>query len=219
MEVLLLEDDPLLNEIIEEFLLSKNYQVESFFDGEEAFDRIYEKKFELLILDVNVPSMDGFRLSKSLKESFIDIPTIFITSRHTSIDMQIGFKSGADDYIKKPFELSELSLRIENIKRLKKIESAHKVSLNDNITYDYSSKTIEAFENKYLLSKTEVKIFEYFLKNRNKVLSIDEICINNWIYDEMPLPTTIRTYIKNLRKMLGKEMITTIKGIGYKLNY
>jgi len=218
MNILLLEDDPLLNEIIEEYLTSKGYIVEPIFDGEEALDNIYEKSFDLLILDVNVPSMDGFKLSKSLKDNHIDIPTIFITSRHTSMDMHMGFKAGADDYIKKPFELSELGLRIENIKRLKNIDSHGKVALNESISYDYDSKTITNLDKNFILSKTEVKIFEYFLKNKNKVLSIDEISLNNWVYDEMPIATTIRTYIKNLRKILGKDMITNIKGIGYKLN-
>jgi DNA-binding response OmpR family regulator len=218
MDILLLEDDPLLNEIIDEFLTSKNYIVKSIFDGEEALESVYENSFDLLILDVNVPSMDGFELSKTLKKNNIDIPTIFITSRHTPKDVEKGFKAGADDYIKKPFNLSELNIRIENIKRLRKIESHGNTILNKNISYNYDSKTIISFEKEFILSKMEVKVFEYLLKNKNKVLSIDEISLNNWLYDEMPIATTIRTYIKNLRKILGKDMITTIKGVGYKLN-
>ncbi len=218
MNVLLLEDDSLLNEIIEEFLLSLSYNVVSIYDGQEALETIYEEHFDLLILDVNVPSLNGLDLCKTLKDNLIDIPTIFITSLHTPEDVENGFKSGADDYIRKPFNLSELKVRIDNIKRLRKIETFGKIILNENISYDYNSKTIVSYEKEFILSKTEIKIFEYFLKNRNRTISIEEISLNNWVYDEMPIATTIRTYIKNLRKILGKEMISTIKGVGYKLN-
>lgn len=103
MKVLLLEDDELLNEIIEEFLISLNYSVVSIYNGQEALERIYEESFQLLILDVNVPSLNGFDLLKSLKRNKIDIPAIFITSLHTDRDLEEGFNSGADDYIKNHF--------------------------------------------------------------------------------------------------------------------
>lgn len=219
MKILLLEDDSLLNEIIEEFLDELGHEVYTTFDGQEAIEAIYENSFDLLLLDVNVPSLNGFDLLKSLKERQIDIPSIYITSLHTSKDMQEGFDSGADDYIKKPFTLSELNLRINNIKRLRQIDNQEIKVLNQNFSYNYNTKDI-IFENKQThLSKTEAKVFEYLLKNKNKAVSIDEISLNNWVYNEVPTATTIRTYIKNLRKVLGKDMIITIKGIGYKLRF
>ena len=118
MKILLLEDDVILNEIIEEFLLSLNYEVISAFDGNKAEELIYEENFDLLLFDVNVPNITGFELLKNIRQNNINIPTIFITSRHTSEDVKIGFNSGCDDYIKKPFDLSELQLRIENIKKI-----------------------------------------------------------------------------------------------------
>lgn len=219
MKVLLLEDDELLNEIIEEYLISLNYSVVTIYDGQEALERIYEESFQLLILDVNVPSLTGFNLLRTLKENKIDIPTIFITSLHTARDVEDGFNAGADDYIKKPFQLSELKVRLNNIKRLRNIDASGIVKINENIEYNYDSKLLTVIENIYTLSKIESKILEFFIKNNNKAISIEEISLNNWVYDEMPTATTIRTYIKNLRKKLGKDMITTIKGIGYKLNY
>ncbi|MGB1226267.1 MAG: response regulator transcription factor [Poseidonibacter sp.] len=219
MKVLLLEDDELLNEIIEEFLISLNYNVVSIYDGQEALERIYEESFQLLILDVNVPSLNGFDLLKSLKQNKIDIPTIFITSLHTARDVEDGFNAGADDYIKKPFQLSELNVRLNNIKRLRNIGISGLIQINNLISYNYDTKLLNVEGKNFTLSKIESKVFEYFIKNKDKALSIEEISLNNWLYDEMPSPTTIRTYIKNLRKMLGKDTITTIKGIGYKLNY
>ncbi len=218
MKILLLEDDTLLNEIIEEFLLELEYEVVSIHDGQEALELIYEEHFDLLILDVNVPSLNGFDLLKGLKENSIDIPTIYITSLHTSKDMQMGFKAGADDYIKKPFHLSELELRINNIKRLRQIQSNGLKVLNEQISYDYDTKYVKVEDKQTHLSKTEAKVFEYLIKNKNKAISIEEISLNNWLYDEVPTATTIRTYIKNLRKILGKDKIINIKSIGYKLN-
>ncbi|RXK06569.1 response regulator transcription factor [Halarcobacter bivalviorum] len=218
MKILLLEDDTLLHEIIEEFLEELKYEVISTYDGQEAYELIFEQHFDLLILDVNVPSINGFDLLKSLKENSMDIPTIFITSLHTTKDMETGFNVGADDYIRKPFHLSELKLRIDNIKRLRKIESQEIEKINDSILYSYASKIIYISEEKTQLSKTEAKVFEYLLKHSNKAVSIEEIALNNWVYDETPTDTTIRTYIKNLRKILGKDSIINIKGIGYKFD-
>lgn len=218
MKILLLEDDTLLNEIIVEFLDELGHEVVSTFDGQEALESIYDEKFDLLLLDVNVPSLSGIDLLKTLKSVSIDIPTIYITSLHTAADMKNGFDAGADDYIKKPFHLSELELRLNNVKRLRQIENSGSLVLSTDLKYSFDEKVLEVDNLKTRLSKIEAKVFEYLLKNKNKAVSIEEISLNNWVYDEVPTDTTIRTYIKNLRKILGKEKITNIKGIGYKLN-
>ena len=218
MKILLLEDDVILNEIIEEFLLSLNYEVITAFDGNIAEELIYEKSFDLLLFDVNIPNITGFELLKNIRQNNINIPIIFITSRHTADDVKIGFNSGCDDYIKKPFELSELQLRIENIKRLRQIDNHGQIKIDNDTFYNYEKKVIIRNNEEFNLSKIESKILEYFLKNKNKTISIDEISVNNWVYDEMPESTTIRTYIKNLRKKLNDETITTLKGIGYRFN-
>lgn len=217
MNILLLEDDIILNEIIEEFLISQNYSVTNTMDGDLAEELIYENHYDLLLLDVNVPNQTGFDLLKTLKNNDIQIPTIFITSLNTPEDVKLGFNHGCDDYIKKPFDLSELHLRIQNISRLRNIRSFGCEKLTDTIDYDFNTKIISNQGENFTLSKTESKIFEYLLKNKNRTVSINEISMNNWVYDEMPTETTIRTYIKNLRKLLGKETIITIKGIGYRL--
>lgn len=218
MKILLLEDDVILNEIIEEFLLSLNYEVITAFDGNIAEELIYEESFDLLLFDVNIPNITGFELLKNIRQNNINIPIIFITSRHTADDVKIGFNSGCDDYIKKPFELSELQLRIENIKRLRQIDNHGQIKIDNDTFYNYEKKVIIRNNEEFNLSKIESKILEYFLKNKNKTISIDEISVNNWVYDEMPESTTIRTYIKNLRKKLNDETITTLKGIGYRFN-
>lgn len=191
MKILLLEDDVILNEIIEEFLLSLNYDVITAFDGNIAEELIYEESFDLLLFDVNIPNITGFELLKNIRQNNINIPIIFITSRHTADDVKIGFNSGCDDYIKKPFELSELQLRIENIKRLRQIDNHGQIKIDNDTFYNYEKKVIIRNNEEFNLSKIESKILEYFLKNKNKAISIDEISVNNWLYDEMPESTTI----------------------------
>lgn len=216
MKILLLEDDMVLNEIIEEYLIENNYDVKATTNSQEALELIYDNLFDILLLDVNVPYLNGFSLLKKLRENSIYVPTIFITSKNQADDMQEGFEAGCDDYIKKPFELDELNLRIRNLKRLYSIDSEF-VQITSTIAYDVNNRIIQKQKIKYQLSKMEAKVFEYLLKNKNRAVSIHEIGLNNWVYDEVPIDTTIRTYIKNLRKIVGKDTIETIKSIGYKL--
>lgn len=218
MKILFLEDDILLNEIIQEHLENEGYSVKSTFTGYEAEELIYSEKFDLFLFDVNVPGITGFELLKNARQNDIKTPTIFLTSLNMVDDIEKGFVSGCDDYIKKPFELSELQLRIENVKRLRQIDNHGQIKIDNDTFYNYEKKVIIRNNEEFNLSKIESKILEYFLKNKNKAISIDEISVNNWLYDEMPESTTIRTYIKNLRKKLNDETITTLKGIGYRFN-
>jgi len=111
-KLLLLEDDSALNETITEYLEEQGYEVVSVFDGDEAQDRVYETPFDLLLLDVNVPGIDGFSLLKAARETGTKTPAIFLTSRRALADVESGFESGAEDYLRKPFALKELLLRI-----------------------------------------------------------------------------------------------------------
>jgi len=217
MKILLLEDDLLLNEIIEEYLVSLNYNVTSVYTGYKAEDILYEKSFDLLLFDVNVPHITGFELVDNIRKNNIKTPIIFITSRDTEDDIIRGFNLGCDDYLKKPFELSELGLRINNINRLCQIECHGVIQINDLISYSYDRKVIINSNKEFNLSQRESQILEYLIKNKNKTLSIDEISLNNWAYDEVPEATTIRTHIKNLRKKLTNDCILTLKGMGYRL--
>ncbi len=218
MKILLLEDDEILNEIIESFLKEKGYDVYTAFDGNEAENLLYNEKFDLLLFDVNVPSINGFELLSNLRKNFIFTPAIFITSLNDTQDLKDGFSSGCDDYIKKPFEFDELELRIDNIKRLYKIEQSKIEQIADGIYYDFDKSQITKNSKLQTLTKKESKVLEYFLKNRGKIISLEELGSNIWTYEETPTDSTIRTYIKNLRKIVGEEYITTIKGVGYRFN-
>jgi two-component system, OmpR family, response regulator len=219
MKILLLEDDLILNEIIEEHLISKNNDVISTFSGDEAQDIIYSQTFDLMLFDVNVPNINGFELLTDLRKNGIKTPVIYITSADMLEDIEKGFQSGCDDYIKKPFELRELDLRIENIKRLHNISNSNIIEISKKLFLDKDNLIININGKKIHIAQKESEVLEYLIKNKNKSVSIEELSINVWTYEESPIASTIRTYIKNLRKILGEESIINIRGVGYRFNY
>ena len=216
MKILLLEDDIILNELVEEFLLTLGHEVNAQFDGLEALDTIYENSFDILLLDVGTPTLSGFELLDELRKSKNLTPTIFITSLNDIKSLEKAFDIGCDDYIKKPFELKELEIRINHLKTVKLIDQNNIATINSKYQYDYLNKTILKDEEKITLSQKESKILEYFLKNKNRTISFEELTNNIWQYDTLPSNATIRTYIKNLRKTLDENIIVTVKGLGYK---
>ena len=218
MRILLLEDDLILNEIITEHLEEQGYEVFSVFDGEDAQEEIYSQKFDLLLLDVNVPNINGFDLLKDIRSKEIKTAAIFITSANMLEDIEKGFKSGCDDYIKKPFELKELDLRIDNIKRLHNINNSNSIQISTNIVLDIENLLIKKEDKEIHIAKKECDVLQYLINNKSKHVSIEELSLNVWSYEEAPLASTIRTYIKNLRKFLGEEFIVNIRGVGYRFN-
>jgi len=216
MKILLLEDDVILQEIIEEFLVEKGYEVESFYDGEKALDAIGSGSYDMLLLDVNVPNIDGFEILSYLREIGNTTPAIYITSLASISDLKKGFDLGADDYLKKPFELEELDARIGHIIKIhclqeeiefdgmKFIPKAHQI-------YVGNSSVVE-------MRQKEAQVLEYFVRNKGKIISCDEIIENVWDDEHVPTHATIRTYIKNLRKMFKKDYFDNIKGEGYRFN-
>lgn len=217
MKILLMEDDQILNEIIEEHLISGNHEVVTAFSGDEAEEFLYSQKFDLLLLDVNVPNVKGFELLSDLRKNNIKTPAIFLTSLSLADDVEKGFESGCDDYIKKPFELKELDIRINNIKRLFNI-SSNEITLLGGMILDIDNLIVKNKDKEFHLSKKEIEVLVYFVKNRNKIISVDELSSNVWVYEDSPNASTIRTYIKNLRKTLGEDIITNIRGVGYRFN-
>ena len=218
MNILFLEDDIILNELISEYLIELSYSVDICFDGYDAQNKAYSKKYDLLLLDVNVPNINGFDILKDLRANKNNTPAIFITSMYEIKDMQKGFESGGDDYIKKPFQLEELGLRIDNIKRIYNIENRDIITISKDIQFDLQKNHLIKKEQIIHISNKESKILEYFINKIGKVISIEEICSNIWGYDNRPSSATIRTYIKTLRVHLGEEFITNIKGVGYCFN-
>ena len=215
MKILLLEDDTILCEIIEEFLVENSLHVEKFYDGQKALEAIFSDKYDLLLLDINVPSMSGFELLEALREAHIDTPTIFISSLDQIKDVKKGFALGAEDYLKKPFELEELLSRIERTKKLHNIESDDEIKLNKNAIYSPKTYKIVMDEKEHKLRKKEAQLLDFFIKNADKTIIFEAIIDEVWRYEEIPTHATIRTYIKNIRPYLLENQIENIKGVGY----
>ncbi len=216
-KILLLEDDVNLNETIEEFLSDEGFDVESVYEGKRAEECIYEKNYDLLLLDVNVPSPNGFELLKSSRERGATVPAIFITSLDSTDDLSRGFESGCDDYIRKPFSLEELLLRINNILKRNFYHNAkERLEIDENLSYDIQADELLDGGVKVPLNQKEKLLLKLFLQHANTQITHEVINQHLWAYDEEPSPTSLRTYIKNLRKVIGKDRIVSIKRYGYK---
>jgi len=208
-----MEDDTVLANILVDFLQEDN-EVSHTYSMKEAMSLSEENKFDLYIFDINVPDGDGISLLKELRSFHDETPAIFITAFHDTKHLKEAFEAGADDFIKKPFDLEELAQRIEKIKRHFGLSSLLKLS--SDIEFDIQNNTVKSTNITHTLSAKESSCLHYLYKNRNRVVSADEMLQNLWKYDDMPTDDAIRTIIKNLRKAVGKEHILNVRGEGYR---
>ena len=196
----------MLNEMICEYLNANHHETTSVKSYEKALNLAYENDFDLWIFDVKVIGGNGFELLEELRNANKLMPCIFTTSLNDIKDLNKGFLSGCDDYLKKPFELAELLLRVNN---LIKWNYAHKTNqledLGDNLSFDIYKKTLYKNGKAVNLSNKESRLLALFLQNKNRVLTREEIYNSIWDYDEIPSELSLRVYIRNLRKYLEKE--------------
>jgi len=215
MKILLLEDDFMLADLLYHHLKELSYDVLHVDDGQKALDEASSSTFDLMILDINVPKVSGLDVIKGIREYNDTTPAILITAYQDTKHLKNGFENGCDDYIKKPFDLEELDLRINNIKKRFSIENDEKVII-DSDTYMFPSKNIISVDEvEHQLAKKEIEILLYLTSRKSRVISSDELMQNLWEFEEMPTDATIRVYIRNLRNIIGKERIKTIRGSGY----
>jgi len=214
--ILLLEDDISLSDTIKQFLELQGYEVFCAYDGFGAQNIAYEKHLDLMLLDVKVPNLDGFSFLKAHREQGGDTPAIFITSLSGVSDVTKGFESGGDDYIRKPFALKELLVRIESLLKRSYKSYSDIIEIQDGMEFDINSLLLTQNGKKVPLKTKELKLLALFLQNQNKLLNYDRINEALWDYDEEPSSGSLRAYIKTLRNVLGKEKIETVKNIGYR---
>ena len=216
MKLLLLEDDAILGDLIYNSLIDKNYEVIHAEDGDQALEFVESEKFDLFILDINVPGISGLDLLKEIRGYSITTPAIMITAYQDTSHLKKGFDIGCDDYIKKPFDLEELHQRIKNLAKRFSIESeSNTLQLSTNTKLIKDKNLIIVDDKSYEIANKENKILTYLFTHKGRTISFDELIQNIWHFDDMPSETTIRVYIKNLRKILGKDTIKTIRGLGY----
>lgn len=215
--LLLLEDDTNLNETVCEFLESKGYEMMAVFDGEEAEEAMFEHHFDLFLLDVNVPSLNGFDLLSKVRKEGNTTPAIFLTSLNAIENVEEGYESGCDDYVRKPFALKELLFRIESILKREFFHSPKStLSLSESVVFDTNTNTLLVDNQPVQLQKKEAILLKLFLQKPNEIITHEFIMSHVWEYEEEGSDDALRTYIKNLRKIIGKDRIVNLKKLGYK---
>ncbi len=211
--ILLLEDDNLFCETLKDFLQEEGFLVESVSDGKMALDRVYEKSFDIFLLDVKVPKINGFDFLKLLRDSGDETPAIFITSLTSIKDLSKGFLVGGDDYLKKPFELEELLIRINAL--LKRNKKDDLIKIDEEFVLDIKRKQLYKNGEVLDLHLKDIQLLTLFVKNRGKVVTKEMILETLWPREE-PSFGAIRVYVNNLKKIFSKDKIKNIRGIGYK---
>ncbi len=216
MRILVMEDDPVLGEIVTDYLL-EFYTVDRAFDSAEAQALIDENRYDLLIFDINVPGKSGVALLKELRSFNDTTPAIIITAYDDLDYLKKSFDAGAHDYIKKPFELEELKLRIEKSKVLFHIDQEEAIDLGEGMRFYPQESLIRHQDDthRYLKPK-ESEILHYFITHAHRLISHEELAQNLWEYDAMPSDATLRSYIRNLREIIGADKIKTQRGAGYR---
>ncbi len=218
LRILLLEDDFTLSSILQEFLTEQGYEVLCAYDGNSAIDLGYEKAFDLFLLDVKVPYCNGFDVLRELRSKHKHTPAIFITSLNGIDDLSNAYDAGCDDYLKKPFELKELELRIKAlIKRSSVLKTDEPIKIAENIVFNLKSGRLSVHDNVIVLSLKEAKILKILLSHPNEILSSQTLIDSAWDFNEEASEESLRTHIKNLRKYLGKETILNVRGQGYSI--
>ncbi len=217
MKILIVEDEHKIATSIKKGFEQESWIVDVAFDGEDGFDLASSEEYDLIILDLMLPKMDGFTISKNLRHLNIHTPILILTAKGEIDDRVMGLNSGADDYLIKPFAFEELVARVRAITRRPK-EVKNEIILIRNLEINTKTQIVKFNKEQVNLSKKEYQLLEYMMKNSGKVVSKNDIISHVWDYESNILPNTVEVFIKYLRNKLGKEMIKTIRGFGYRIN-
>jgi len=215
MNILLMEDDPVLSDILLDFL-QEEWDVDHAYNSQEVYQYIEQNiYYDLFIFDINVIGKDGVELLKELRKFSNNTPAIFITAYRDTKHLKDAFNAGAHDYIKKPFELEELHARILSIKRVFNIETDETFAIFPNVLFSPQRKRILIDKVEISLTAKDAVLLLYFIKNKSRLISREELVQNIWNFDSFPSDATLRSHIRTLREIIGKDRIKTVRGEGY----
>ena len=216
MKILLLEDELMLRSSIEEYLDALGHKVIAFGNGEEAYEAIKKDIFDLLILDINIPKMSGLSLLKALNEIEHAFPTIFISANVDIDDIAYAFELGASDYLKKPFHLKELGLRIDKIKKEYAIKTLQHVILSQKYVFSKEEQMLFYNNTVQVLTKKQLQILTLLSENIGIIVDFEKF--RSFVWNDEPIDNaTIRAEISRFRKLLKEDFIINLKGVGYKI--
>ena len=218
MKILLAEDEVDLNNVVTRYLKKNRYSVDSVLDGEEALDYLEYGDYDLVILDIMMPKVDGFEVIKKLRDKGNHTSVLMLTARDSADDKVKGLDLGADDYIVKPFDFNELMARIRAVVRRKYGNSSNRLVIGDLIL-DTSEKSVTRAGKQIELTGKEYEVLEYLMQSKNRILSREQIKEHVWDFDYEGDSNIIDVLIKNIRKKIdieaGKQIIYTKRGLGY----
>lgn len=221
--ILLVEDEESLRDSLKLNLELEEYEVVAAANGRDALKYFHEQHFDLAILDVMLPEVDGFQICEQIRLTNLDMPVIFLTAKDTAADRIAGLKRGADDYLVKPFNLEELLLRVNNL-----IRRTSKAPENTPEIYEFGGNRInfltfeaEAKGKKFTLTKKEAMLLKLLIDRRNEVVSRQQILQSVWGYDVYPSTRTIDNFILSFRKYFEEDpknpvYFLSVRGVGYK---
>ncbi len=216
MKIFLLEDEVMLNESIVEYLTLIGHQVTSSLDGSEAMAMLQDQNFDLLILDINVPGTNGLSLLEQLHAKKIHTPAIYISALVDIEDISRAYDLGCYDYLKKPFHLKELALRIDKIKLSNEVPRVH-LRLSKNYSYDQEHNHLLFKGEVQVLSKRQAQIIDLLARNRGRIVDFDQF--QNYVWDENFVDNaTIRAEVNRLKKALKEDFIQNIRSQGYMID-
>ncbi len=215
MKLLVVDDEKLIRDVIREYCLNENYIVEEAENGEDALNKIEKNEYDLIILDIMMPKLDGFSVCKLVKKEY-NIPIIILSARGEEFDKLMGFDLGIDDYITKPFSPKELIARIKAI--LKRCHGEVDKFTYGDLIVDFNAHVLSIEDEEINITPKEFEILKYFIQNQNIAISREVLLNKIWGYDFFGDDRTIDTHIKMLRNNLGKyrDLIITVRGLGYK---
>ncbi|MDP5039186.1 MAG: response regulator transcription factor [Candidatus Gracilibacteria bacterium] len=216
-KILLIEDNKEISKNIKEFLELENFSVTCCFDGESGLQKAVENDFDLVILDIGLPKINGFLVcEKILKKK--NIPILFLTAREFIEDRIFGLKLGAYDYIVKPFDLRELELRIE-VAMKKSTPKFENIFQKENISLDFVNHIFSIDKKDILIPQKEIEIIQILIKNSPNIVSRSEIIESIWGESALfESDGKLDVHISNIRSKLGKDFISTVKGVGYRVS-
>ena len=220
IKLLLAEDEAALGQIIKESLETRDFDVTLCENGEKAFEKYKTEAPEILVLDVMMPKKDGFTLAKDIRAIDDTIPIIFLTAKSQTADVVEGFSIGGNDYLKKPFSMEELIVRVHNLLKRKQVQSASKVIEIGDYMFDFPKQQL-LYKNDDVqqLTHREAHLLFHLIKNKNQVLDRSLILNKLWGTDDFFSARSMDVFITKLRKKLKKDeniQIINVRGYGYK---
>jgi two-component system alkaline phosphatase synthesis response regulator PhoP len=226
LSVLLVEDEENLHEALKLNLELEGYEITSAFSGTEALQKVEQEYFDIIILDVMLPEVDGITVTETIRIQNNEVPILILSAKNTSADRVLGLKKGADDYLTKPFNLEELLLRVQkliekNKKMLEKDTVGNTYTFGKNIIDFKAQEAITKNGDRIQISKKEAMLLKLLIENKNEVVPREKILQTVWGYNVYPTTRTIDNFILNFRKYFEEDsrnpkFFYSVRGVGYK---